>query len=58
MLEMQTFHNWLSSAAQEPDAHRRRLARLTRANRTRLVAATSELTWSIWSEAENVEAAE
>ena len=51
MLNMQSFHQWLSSQITTPDARHERLSRLTQARRDQIMAASSELDWYVWSEA-------
>ncbi len=49
MFEMQTFHQWLSTTPSTPDAHRQRLLHLQHASRARVLEATSQTAWFIWS---------
>jgi hypothetical protein len=49
MSSMQAFHEWLSSAAEAPEAYRNSLVHLTQASRTQILSLASDLTWFIWS---------
>ena len=56
MLNMQTFHQSLATQAADP--RRRQLTRLTQVRREQILALTSELTWYIWNEEAEPEAAQ
>ena len=51
MLNMHTFHKWLSSTAHPNDDYQHHLGRLTQSNRDKIVNTQSDLTWVIWSNA-------
>ena len=48
MIDMQAFHKWLLSTENAHDTDQHPLAQLTRANRTKIINAQSDLTWVIW----------
>ena len=48
MSNMQAFHEWLFSAKETPDTHRRRMMQLTRLSRTQIMEIASDLLWFIW----------
>lgn len=51
MIDMQMFHKWLLSTENAHDADQHPLAQLTRASRTQIMNAQSDLTWVIWHNA-------
>ena len=56
MKNMQDFHKWLSSGNETPSLDQRRLAALTRLDRSQLLHAAGELTWFFWDAPETISA--
>jgi hypothetical protein len=49
MLTLQAFYDWLARPSKTTDAHKGRLARLTRVSREKSMSVASELVWYVWS---------
>lgn len=49
MLNMQDFHEWLSSTVETSEAYQRSLADLTKASLTQVLNIESPLLWAMWN---------
>jgi hypothetical protein len=48
MLNMQDFHEWLSSTVETSEAYQRSLANLTKASLTQILNIEGPLSWAMW----------